>query len=66
MTIESMPRTREMKEAFYKRLVERLREAPGLSPADVFICLSDRLAMDDISFANGISATELASRFGAG
>jgi hypothetical protein len=59
-----MPRTGEMKEAFYKRLVARLGEAPGLRPEDIFICLSDRLALEDISFANGISAAELAARYG--
>ena len=42
--IESMPRTKEMKEAFYKRLVEHLGKAPGVRPEDVFVCLSDRLA----------------------
>ena len=64
--IESMPRTRQMKEAFYKRLVAGLGEAPGIRPEDVFICLSDRLAPEDISFANGISAAELAERYGRG
>jgi len=64
IAIESMPRTGEMKEAFYKWLVARLGEAPGLRPEDIFICLSDRLALEDISFANGISAAELAARYG--
>ena len=61
-----MPRTREIKEAFYKRLVARLGEAPGIRPEDVFICLSDRLALEDLSFANGISASEFAERHGRG
>jgi len=64
IAIESMPRTGEVKEAFYKWLVGRLGEAPGLRPEDIFICLSDRLALEDISFANGISAAELAARYG--
>ena len=59
-----MPRTREIKEAFYKRLVARLGEAPGIRPEDVFICLSDRFALEDLSFANGISAAEPAERHG--
>jgi hypothetical protein len=64
ITIESMPRTREMKEVLYKRLVGRLGEAPGVRPENIFICLSDRLALEDISFANGVSAAELAVRYG--
>lgn len=62
--IESRPRTRAMKEAFFRRLAGRLGEAPGVRPEDVFVCLSDRLAPEDISFANGISAAELAARYG--
>ena len=61
--IASMPRAKAAKEAFYKRLVERLGENPGMRPADVFVCLSDRLALEDISFANGISAAVLAERY---
>lgn len=64
IAIESMPRTREMKEVLYKRLVSRLGEAPGVRPEDIFICLSDRLAAEDISFANGVSAAELAAHYG--
>ena len=64
--IESMPRAKEMKEAFYKQLVRRLGEAPGVRREDIFIVLSDRLALEDISFANGISAAELALRYGRG
>ena len=62
VAIESMPRSKQMKEAFYRRLVARLGEAPGVRPEEVFICVSDRLELEDISFANGISAAELAVR----
>lgn len=62
--IESMPRSKEAKEALYRKLVARLGEAPGIRAEDVFVCLSDRLTMDDISFANGISAAGLAARYG--
>jgi len=64
--IESMPRTNDMKEAFYKRLVERLEKEPGMRPADVFVCLSDRLTLEDLSFANGISAAELSKSYRGG
>ena len=66
IAVESMPRAKEMKEAFYKRLVKSLGEAPGVRREDIFIVLSDRLALEDISFANGISAAELAVRYGRG
>jgi phenylpyruvate tautomerase PptA (4-oxalocrotonate tautomerase family) len=62
--ITSMPRQADRKEAFYKTLVEQLERAAGVRREDVFVCLSDQLALDDISFAGGISAAELAKRYG--
>jgi phenylpyruvate tautomerase PptA (4-oxalocrotonate tautomerase family) len=63
VAIASMPRTADMKAAFHRRLVERLSQNPGVRPQDVFVLLSDGLALDDISFANGVSAAELARRY---
>jgi phenylpyruvate tautomerase PptA (4-oxalocrotonate tautomerase family) len=62
ISITSMPRQAEKKEAFYKSLVRNLDRAAGVRSEDVFVCLSDHLALDDISFAGGISAAELAKR----
>jgi len=47
-------RTTEMKQALYRRITERLSEAPGISPADVFITLVEN-GLDDWSFGNGIA-----------
>ena len=62
--IRSRSRPAEMKEAFYKRLVERLGEKPGLRPQDVFVHLDCTVELADLSFANGVSAAELAKRYG--
>jgi phenylpyruvate tautomerase PptA (4-oxalocrotonate tautomerase family) len=62
--IRSRSRAAEMKEAFYRRLVERLAEKPGLRPQDVFVHLDCTVELVDLSFANGVSAAELAKRYG--
>lgn len=62
--IASRSRPADMKEALYKRLVERLGESPGMRPHDVFVLLSGGLDLDDISFAHGLSAAEMARRYG--
>lgn len=62
--IRSRGRPTEMKEAFYKRLVQRLAENPGIRTQDVFIHLDCTVELVDLSFANGVSAAELAKRYG--
>ena len=67
VSVISMPRRPSMKAAFYARLVELLAVAPGIRREDVFVVLADQLTLDDISFANGISAAALAKQHrGAG
>lgn len=46
------PRTTEVKRRFYKRLVERLAEAPGLRPEDVMVIITTT-QRDEWSFAKG-------------
>ncbi len=62
--IRSRSRPEEMKEAFYRRLVERLEEKPGLGPQNVFVHLDCTVELADLTFANGVSAAELARRYG--
>jgi hypothetical protein len=51
------PRSRAVKERFYRRLVERLADAPGLRPEDVMVVLTLTSGhMEDWSFAGGVSA----------
>ena len=47
-------RSQETKQAFYARLVERLRQRPGLRPQDVFINLLE-VQKENWSFGNGIA-----------
>jgi phenylpyruvate tautomerase PptA (4-oxalocrotonate tautomerase family) len=48
-------RSAEAKARFYRRLVERLAEAPGVRPEDVMVAISNS-TFDDWSFASGVSA----------
>jgi len=48
------PRSTATKVAFYRRLVERLAEAPGLRPEDVMVVISTT-QLDDWSFAGGVA-----------
>ncbi|GJI97877.1 hypothetical protein RugamoR57_45950 [Duganella caerulea] len=52
------PRSTEMKQAFYRRLVELLAEAPGLRPQDVMVVVSSSQG-DDWSFSGGAPAASL-------
>jgi len=45
-------RTTEAKQALYRRITERLREAPGIRPEDVLVTLLEN-GVDDWSFGNG-------------
>lgn len=47
-------RTTEAKQALYRRIAERLREAPGIRPEDVFVTLVEN-GLEDWSFGNGIA-----------
>jgi phenylpyruvate tautomerase PptA (4-oxalocrotonate tautomerase family) len=47
-------RTVEMKQAFYRRTVERLHDAVGLRPEDVVITLVEN-DLPDWSFGNGVA-----------
>jgi 4-oxalocrotonate tautomerase len=47
-------RTTEAKQALYRRIAERLREAPGIRPEDVFVTLVEN-GLDDWSFGNGLA-----------
>lgn len=50
----SNTRTREQKQALYRRIVELLHERPGVRPEDVFINLVEVLP-ENWSFGNGIA-----------
>ena len=52
LLITSRPRNREMKEAFYRLLVERLSAGCGISPADVVVSFVTN-ADEDWSFGAG-------------
>lgn len=52
------PRDTELKQAFYRRLVELLAESPGLRPEDVMIVVSSSQG-DDWSFGGGRPAASL-------
>jgi phenylpyruvate tautomerase PptA (4-oxalocrotonate tautomerase family) len=46
------PRSTEVKQAFYRRLAERLAEAPGIRPEDVMVVINTSLG-DEWSFGSG-------------
>jgi phenylpyruvate tautomerase PptA (4-oxalocrotonate tautomerase family) len=46
------PRTAEVKQAFYRRLVERLGQAPGIRPEDVMVTITTA-QREDWSFGDG-------------
>lgn len=46
------PRTTEVKQAFYRRLVERLAASPGLRPEDVMVVITTSQG-DEWSFGGG-------------
>jgi len=48
-------RSAETKSRFYRRLVERLADAPGVRPEDVMVAIVNS-TFEDWSFASGISA----------
>ncbi|PKU25210.1 tautomerase family protein [Telmatospirillum siberiense] len=48
-------RSDEAKRGFYRRLVERLAQAPGIRPEDVMVVIANS-TFEDWSFASGISA----------
>jgi 4-oxalocrotonate tautomerase len=50
----SAGRTLEVRKALFARIVERLRERPGVRPEDVFINLVE-VAKENWSFGNGIA-----------
>lgn len=52
------PRSTEAKQAFYRRLVERLAEAPGVQPQDVMVVLSASQG-DDWSLSGGAPSASL-------
>jgi phenylpyruvate tautomerase PptA (4-oxalocrotonate tautomerase family) len=45
-------RTTEMKQALYRRIAQRLGDAPGVRPGDVFVTLVEN-GPEDWSFGNG-------------
>lgn len=51
------PRSPRVKQAFYRRLVERLAEAPGIRPEDVMVVVTTTEAVD-WSFGGGRAAGE--------
>lgn len=52
------PRSTELKQAFYRRLVELLAESPGLRAEDVMVVVSSSQG-DDWSFGGGLPAASL-------
>ncbi|MDQ0395120.1 tautomerase family protein [Labrys monachus] len=49
------PRSRQVKQAFYRRLVDGLAQAPGLRPEDVMVVITTT-APEDWSFGNGVAS----------
>lgn len=49
------PRSLAVKQRFYRRLVERLADAPGIRPEDVMIVIATS-TFEEWSFASGICA----------
>src|SRR6516164_7004821 len=49
------PRPAETKQRFYRRLTERLAEAPGVRPEDVMVVIAST-GIEDWSFASGLPA----------
>lgn len=47
-----------VKQAFYRRLVQRLAEAPGIAPRDVMVVITTTLG-DEWSFSGGVPAAPL-------
>ena len=52
LQVTTRPRSREMKEAFYRLLCERLRERCGIAPSDVVVSMVSNTD-DDWSFGHG-------------
>jgi phenylpyruvate tautomerase PptA (4-oxalocrotonate tautomerase family) len=52
------PRSTEVKQAFYRCLVARLAEAPGIRPEDVMVVINTSLG-DEWSFGGGRPAASL-------
>lgn len=52
------PRSTETKQAFYRCLVRRLAEAPGIDPRDVMVVITTSLG-DEWSFSGGAPAATL-------
>ncbi|TCR91608.1 tautomerase family protein [Rhizobium sp. BK376] len=48
------PRSAEVKQAFYRRIVELLADAPGVRPEDVMVTVTTT-QLEDWSFSNGIA-----------
>jgi phenylpyruvate tautomerase PptA (4-oxalocrotonate tautomerase family) len=57
--IKSDARRRDEKEAFAKRVVERLAESPGVRPEDIFLILDNNSVLDDYSFGKGVLTSKL-------
>lgn len=52
LQVTTRPRSREMKEAFYRLLCERLQEKCGIAPTDVVVSMISNTD-DDWSFGHG-------------
>ena len=50
--VTTRPRTREEKEAFYRRLCQELRQHCGIQPSDVMVAMTENTD-EDWSFGNG-------------
>jgi phenylpyruvate tautomerase PptA (4-oxalocrotonate tautomerase family) len=51
------PRSTDTKRRFYRRLAERLAEAPGIAPRDVMVVITTTQA-EDWSFADGVALVD--------
>jgi phenylpyruvate tautomerase PptA (4-oxalocrotonate tautomerase family) len=54
-------RTADTKRRFYRRLVERLAESPGIAPRDVMVVVNTTQA-EDWSFADGVAMVDALGR----
>jgi hypothetical protein len=58
INVESDARRRDEKEAFIRRLSEKLSASPGIAPNDIFVRLSVNTVHDDWSFGGGLTVAK--------
>lgn len=62
ISVRGGPRSEDVKDAFYRRVVKILGEQPGLRREDVMVGIEAATSPEDWSFSHGVSAAELLRR----